>query len=278
MRLHLLLLASLVVALWATSCSTGPKGPQPGTPAFYWGAAKEMYHAGNYIKANDDVMEITRTENEFTAKARAMQTALAAGLTQAYMELADTNDAGAKANRNTPMPFRKDASTMRSLASTAALEMAEAIHASIEKDNDPNVVLAFEYPTGSASQPAGLKKIAGGMLLQESEKESLQTAMVQRGVVRTICRLAGNPDDTAKTVEVFKAPEVKVTRETWRFATAKLLYDASELYGSNKLDQPNRLKLLCDEAMRALQSIPQTKDTKALATKIQATLKKIRAT
>src|SRR5271165_3281863 len=79
MKAHLLLFASLGLGMLSVSCSEAPKGPQPGTPAFYWGAAKEMYHAGNYGKANDDVMEITRSENEFTAKARAMQLVLAAG-------------------------------------------------------------------------------------------------------------------------------------------------------------------------------------------------------
>jgi hypothetical protein len=278
MKAHLLLLVSLVLCLLTVSCSDAPKGPQPGTPAFYWAAAKEMYHAGNYSKANDDLMEITRSENEFTARARAMQLVLSAGLTSGYRELADIYDAGAKANRQNPMPFRKESSTLRSMAATSALELAETVHASMAKDNDAAVLLAFEYPTGSASEPPGLKKVGSGMLLQDSEKELLQLAMVQRGVVRTLCRMVGNPDDTAKTVEMFKAPEVKVPRETWRFAAAKMLFDQGELFDSKRLDQPNRLKLMCDEASQALKTVPPNKETKALDTKIQAALKKIKAT
>jgi hypothetical protein len=55
-----------------------------------------------------------------------------------------------------------------------------------------------------------------------------------------------------------------------------MLFDESAIFGSNKIDQPLRLKALCDEALEALGAIPATKDTKALADKIQATLKKQR--
>jgi hypothetical protein len=277
MKARLLFLVFLA-AILTISCSTGPKGPEPGTPAFYWGAAKEMYHAGNYLKANDDLMEITRGENEFTAKARAMQLVLAAGLTQGYREMADIYDTGAKANRNNPMPFRKEASALRSLAASSAMELAETVHASIDKDTADAVLLAFEFPSGSATQPPALKKVGDGMLLQDSEKELLQAAMLQRGVVMALCRMTGNPDDTAKTLDLFKAGEVKVPRENWRFAEAKLLFDQTELFGSTKLDQPNRMKLLCDESSKALKTVPPSKDTKALDTKIQAALKKIKAT
>ena len=45
-----------------------------------------------------------------------------------------------------------------------------------------------------------------------------------------------------------------------------------------KLDLPNRLKLLSQEALKVLGAIPQTKETKALTDKIQARLKKARIT
>ena len=53
-----------------------------------------------------------------------------------------------------------------------------------------------------------------------------------------------------------------------------MLFEESAIFGPNKIDQPLRLKALCDGALEALGAIPETKDTKALADKIQATLKK----
>jgi hypothetical protein len=60
------------------------------------------------------------------------------------------------------------------------------------------------------------------------------------------------------------------------YGTAKALYDLSALWGPQKLDLPNRLQMMCQEALDALHSVPETKETKALTAKIQASLKKSR--
>ena len=44
------------------------------------------------------------------------------------------------------------------------------------------------------------------------------------------------------------------------------------------MDQPARLQLLCQVALEALKDVPESKETKALTTKIQASLKKIKGT
>jgi hypothetical protein len=273
-----LLLGALLLALTATSCSTGPAPPRPGTPAFYWNAAKDAYRTGDYQKTDTDLAEIVRTDNEFAARARAWSMVISAGLAQGFSQLADSFEAGARANRANPMPFRKQVTTLRSFASAADMQMAQTAHTFLEKDKDPNVLLAFEYPSGSAAEPGSLKKVAGGILIQDSERDSLQAAMLQRGVLLSLCRLSGNPDDAAKTLEKFKAAEVRVPRDVFLFAVAKTLQEHLELFGSSKLDQPTRLKALSQEALEALHSIPETKETKALAAKIQSSLKKTKGT
>ena len=59
-------------------------------------------------------------------------------------------------------------------------------------------------------------------------------------------------------------------------AAAKRLYEASDVYTDKKLDLPNKLKILSIEALGALKSIPETKETKALTDKIQKAMKKAR--
>ena len=54
-----------------TSCSSGPQPPQPGTPAFFWAAAKETYRAGDFLKTSENLQRILATDNEFSARARA---------------------------------------------------------------------------------------------------------------------------------------------------------------------------------------------------------------
>jgi hypothetical protein len=264
----------LISILALTSCSTGSNAPAPGTPAFYWGAAKTAYHVGDFRGASQNLNELIRGDNEFTVRARPLAMLVSAGLAKGYAEMADSYDAGARANRPNPTPFRKQVTTSRSMASSAAMDFVEGVHVFLQKDKDPDVLLACEYPTGSLAEPAALRRVASGIVIQDSERDGLEAAMLQRGVLQTMTQMVGAPDDPAKTLELFKGGEPKIARAKFLFATAKALYDASALFGSMKMDQPNRLEALCNEAQEALKSIPETKDTKALAAKIEAALKK----
>lgn len=268
------ILAALV-ALAATSCSTGPAPPKPGAPGFSWAAAKEAYRAGDFQKADANLVDIIRTDNEFSARARAWEMVISAGLIQGFSQLSDGFEAGARANRANPTPFRRQVNTLRSYAGAAALQLVETSRAFLEKDKDPNVLLAFEYPGGSAAEPGSLKKAADGILIQDSERDSLPAAMLQRGVLLSVCRAVGSADDPAKTLERFKG-EVLVPREVLLLALAKTLQEQSELFGPNKVDRPTRQKLMCQQALDVLHTIPETNETKALVTKIQTSMKKIR--
>jgi hypothetical protein len=275
MRSPSLFAGTLLLALAATSCSTGPAPPKPGTPAFNWAAAKENYHAGDLQKTGATLADIIRTDNEFAARARAWDMVLSAGLAQGFFQLADSYEAGGRANRATPMPFHKQVTTLRSYASAAALELVQTSRAFLEKDKDPNVLLAFDYPSGSAAEPGSLRRVAGGIVILDAERDSLQSAMLQRGVLLSVCRAVGSADDPAKTLEKFKS-EVLVPRDVFLLAAAKALQEHSELFASSKLDQPTRQKLMCQQALDVLHAIPETKETKALVTKIQTSMKKIR--
>ena len=205
-------IAALLAA--GTSCSSGPQPPQPGTPAFFWAAARETWRAGDFLKTSENLQRILATDNEYTARARAWDTAISAGITQAYIELADAWEAGARANRANPTPFRKQVSTLRSLASASAIQYTEDLHKVVAADKDPNVLLAFAYPAGAIAPPAGLKRVSGGILVQDSERELLHAAMLQRGVLLSVCAAAGSPDDAAATQEKLKTGEFQIPRDT----------------------------------------------------------------
>lgn len=243
-----------------------------------WNAAKTTYHSGDFRKTSENLIQLIRSESEFTARARPWSTVISAGLAQGYADMAESYDAGAKMNRANPTPFRKQASMLRSLASASALEFAEGVHQFTALDQNPEVVLACEYPMGSMTEPAGLRKIASGMLMQDSERELLEKAMLQRGVLLSMSRVLGSYEDAAKTLDQFKTGEAKVARGTFLMGTAQHLYDLSALYGTQKLDQPNRLQLMCREALEALKGVPETKESKALTGKINAALKKAKGT
>lgn len=264
------------VGLLATSCSTGPKPPKPGTPAFDWSAAVEAYRLGDYVRASQMLAGVTRTDNEFRARALPWELVVSSGLAQAFRELGDRYELGARANRGNPAPFRRQMSAARGSASGEALQFAEAFHKFLESNKDPNIALVFKYPVGNVAEPPQLGKVGKGMLLPAAEMESLQKAMLQRGVLMAACLAVGAPGDPAKALELFNKGNVQVPRDVFLTAMAGSLYAESELFGSTKLDQPSRAKMLLTEATEALKSVPPTKQTKELQKKIDGALKKLK--
>ena len=227
-----------LTGLIGASCSSGPRPPEPGTPAFFWAAAESTYRGGDFRKTSENLAQFQGTDNELAAQARPLAAVVSAGLAKGYYDLAEAYEAGARMNRNDPTPFRKQVSNLRSLSGTAALELAEWLRAVVEKDKDANITLAALYPSGSMTEPPGVRKIAGGMLLQDSEKDLLETAMLQRGVVMAMSSFVGAPDDSARALGLLKSGQASVPRATFIYGAAAALYDLSPLYASTRLDSP----------------------------------------
>jgi len=169
-------------------CSyAGGPPPQPGTPAFFRSGARASHNAGDFTRTDDQLQQILAGDNQFVTRARAWDIPISAGLAQGHTEMADAFEAGARLNRANPAPFRRLAIAERSFANGEALQFAGEVGKFIARDKDPNVALTFRYPAGSLAQPAALGKISSGLLVQDSERESLQTAMLQRGVSQAVC-------------------------------------------------------------------------------------------
>jgi len=267
-------LASAVAgfSLIAAGCSSGPQPPQPGSPAFYWAAARSTYAAGDFLKTSDNLSQLG-TSADFGARSQPWFIVVQAGLAKGYMDLAENFDYGAHANRANPTPFIRQEHQLQSLANSSTMALAETLHKFLAAPPTDNILLEFPFPTGSAAEPVQLQRVAKGMIVPDADIESLQQAMVQRGVLLTVTDVVGASGDPAKALEIFKAPEVKVARATYLTATARALSNLAELYGPRKLDQPDRLNVVCDEATAALKGVPESKDTKDLLAKI-AKLKK----
>ncbi len=271
---NIALFAVIASSLILLACSSAPTGPRAGTPEFYWQAARETYSQGDYAKADEHLSRVIRSDNEYTNRAMAFQMVLTSGMLRGLQEFAATYEDGAKANRLNPTVFRRQALTARSAANPLALQFAEVFQKFVQTAKDPNVTLDFPFPKGSAAEVPELAKVSKGLVLQESEVELLQKRVIARAVLLNTCRATGNKDDAAKTAELFKAGSAQVPRATFILAMATALFEESDLFSTKKLDQPQRMKLMCNQALEALKTIPETKETKALAAKIQATLKK----
>jgi hypothetical protein len=270
---NLLLPAILGCAVVIGGCSSGPQAPQKGTPAFYWQAANETFRAGDYMKTADHLSRITRTDNEYAARARSWQLVLASGMAKGYMELADAFENGARANKANPTPFRRQVSTYRTAANSLALQVAEDV-AALRKSAGEEVPLDFPFPTGSPTPSPLAAKAGAGILPQAEEIQTGQKRALERGVLMMACRAAGAPDDVARAQQLFKTSGAKTSRAAFIQAMARALYDNSELYTRQKLDQPDRMRMMLQQALEAAQSLPDSKEKKELAAKIEAALKK----
>ena len=270
-KTRILLTALLMIALFGfTSCSTAPRGPQPGTPAFYWQAASETFAARDYLKTVDHLGRLTRTEGEFASRALPWQLVLTAGLAKAYGDLADEFDSGAKVNIFKPMPLRRVMSDYRTLAEGRALEFGEAFMR-FEKalKDQQTVALEFPFPSSDVAEIQDLKKIRAGSLLPEANMAVVVRKMIERSVTQVACAAVGAPGDTAKAQTLFQAGPVQAPREVFLLAMVGNLYDQARLFVRTKLDKPDRIKLFAGEAYDTLKLLKENKQTKDLTAKFQ---------
>ena len=253
------------------SCS-GSNAPLEGSPAYYWAAAKETFATKDYVKTVEHLEKITATENEYTARARPWLLVMTSGMSAGYMYLADSFEAGARANKANPTGFRKQVNTYRREASQLALEFVQVFD-QFQKGKDDPVPIAMPFPTGNAAPPTQLSRASAGIMLAQQELEPVEKQTVARGVLLTSCDTAGAPNDLAKTEELLKPGTLTVPRAAFMTAMANTLFAESELYGSRKLDDRDKQKIFCNRALDALKTVPETKQTKELTTKINKALK-----
>jgi hypothetical protein len=261
------------VSLFTICCSTGPAPPKPGTPAFYWSAAKTAYAAGDYQKTSDNLQSIARTENEYTSRALAWNLVLMSGMVNGNMRIADNFEYGVKANRANPTPFRRGLTSYRTYAAQMAPQFVEAFMAFVKLNKDPKITLDFGFPAGNANPPADLDKVAKGELLADEAMQNASRLTLASAVVQAACAAVGAPEDVAKAQAVFATQPVQVPRETFLLAMANALFEQSQLYSREKLDQPPRMQVFIGQAENTLKGLPESKDTKALAEKIQKAVK-----
>jgi hypothetical protein len=257
----------------AISCSSAPQPPKPGTPAFIWGAARTTYASGDFLKASDNLSQIAKSENEFAVRSQPILLVLECGIAQGYTDLAENFENGARANRANPMPFRKQATLFRNYASAAAIQTAETTQKFLAGAKTDAVAFEFGYPSGSASEPVQLQRVAKGMIVPDAEIEHLQKAMVQRGVLQAVTRATGSGNDVAKALDLFKTGDVKIPRAAFVLALAKALHEQAGLFGPKKFDQPLRVAMLCKQSEDAVKTIPESKETKDLLAQIAKTRK-----
>jgi hypothetical protein len=270
------LLTIICISIIFAACSSGPSAPRPGTPAFFWAAAKENFSSGDFMKANEQLDRAGKS-SEFESKALTWSLVLSTGLVNGYGELADDFDKGAKANHTNPGAFRKQSSIYRRVARPLTMQLAEKFQA-FQKTTDAEVTLAFPFPSGTAVESPMMARVTGGTMLPETQREDAQRQVLSRTMILAASAAAGAGEDASKAQQLFKAGEVKVPRATFQVAMAQALFSAGDLYSPKSLSESDKVKLFCEMALDALKGVPDSLEVKALTERIQKTLKPLKQT
>jgi hypothetical protein len=262
----------LFTCLTLSSCSDG-NAPKAGTPAFYWAAAQENFATRDYMKTVQHLERLNTSDSEFTARARPWLLVMTSGMALGYMDLADRFEDGASITKSKPSEFRRRTNNYRVEADRLALEFVEVFDR-FRKGTDDPVPMAFPFRKGSASPVDQLAKVAAGSMPEQRDIEMAEKGAVERGVMLAACSAAGAPDDPAKTQELLKPGNFTVPRSAFVTEMVNTLFKQSQLYGPRKRADPDKFKLFCNRALEALKTVPETKQTKDLSTKIAKYLKK----
>jgi hypothetical protein len=261
-----------------SSCSSGPKPPAPGTPAFFWAAAKETYAAGDYEKTTQHLSRICSSQNEYTARAEPWLLILTSGLAKANLDLANAFEAGQKARPYHPKPpYLRQITLFRTYASGYALQFAQALGELEKSGKATTIPLDFTFPTGSATAPAEMSKIEKGTIPAPKALEEIRQQELKTGVIQMTCRAVGAAEDCAKAQQLFQSGKAEAPRDAFMLAMATALHETGQLFSRAKLDDPDRLKLFNTRALETLKTLPENKETAALNNRIQKALKPVSA-
>jgi hypothetical protein len=160
------------------------------------------------------------------------------------------------------------------MAANTALEFTQAVRNSCEIP-DKSVPLAFGFPPGSPDLPPDLAKVSAGTWLADAERETLERAMLKRGVIEALSAAVGNPKDPAAALQAFQTRPVQVSRQTFFYQMASFLYEQTGLFDAKHIDRPDRQMVMYKVALAALSSIDQADDAEALAARIHEAIKKL---
>jgi len=269
--------AAVVAAFTGGGCGTskGPAPPKPGTPPFFWAAARTAYQKGDFQAAMKNLMSIIATENEYTRRAQIWQLVLDAGMARGEMEWADILDEGRPAAKAREIDFRRLANEARALAGQSAMRFADTGHKLMPALTEDEIMLPFTMPDANRDRPVEVERIVKGILPMPAEVDRLHNLMVRRGVVLSVIAAADPAGDFERARALLSRPEPKVKREDFLLYLASQYTELSQLFAPKKLDRAARMKLFLDKGKEALAAVPQSPARTKIQKKIEEYEKKL---
>jgi hypothetical protein len=271
---HIVLIVTVLCLVFtAISCSSGPAPPAQGSTEWYWANAGTTWDTGDLLKTEDNLESVAKADSPLAPQAQPWRLILAGGLAAGYMDLADALERGGKANPEAAANFRRQMNDFRSMTNRQVAQFFQTFMEFKKTGGATAIPLAFSFPKGSAVAVPALARLSEGAAISEAEMFGAERRVLQRAVLMEACRAVGAENDTAKTQQVFSAENATVAREIFMLAMANRLHEMAGYYGSNKIDQPDRVKMFNEMALEIVKSLPESDDSKELIKEIEDELK-----
>lgn len=250
-----------------TGCgSSGPEPPKPGSPAFNWAGAQAAYKSGDYFKANDMLVQLSKGKSEFAERARPAALVTSLALATSYMEIGDKFAEGAKKTRKGEAPFRRLSAEYRAKTQIAAMAFVEDARRHTDINKDKEVKLELDPPPAAVDTPPQYLKLGGGNMIPEAEIPEMEREVVRRELGKLL----------GKSLKVTSAGETTVPGPAFLLMIGKGLNSVGEIFGEKKLNQPSRVRsVIYEEALEALAMVKGDKEAAALSKKISEASKKL---
>jgi hypothetical protein len=188
--------------------------------------------------------------------------AIASGLAQAYLDMANDFQSGVKANKLNQAPGRKMMGDYRVMAETRVLEFVETLIAyNKTKVQDP-VILEFPFPQVASGEIRERAQIQGGLLLSQETITLYERKMIERAVPEAVAAAVGATGDFAKAQAIFQGGKAPVPRNVFLHAMIESLDEQARLFSRAALNKPDRLFILANQGLETLKTMEDNEDNK----------------
>lgn len=271
----LILIISLLLILFMSSCSGTSNQPNPATPEGRFELAKTEFSNDRFDKALGYAEKILRDtpKHELATSAAIMQLTIYGGQAEGCRLIAKAFADGRMSTRDVRLKtaFRNTEFDYYRRQKAYILNFMEGFDA-FAKGMDRSKPISYQgvYPQIEAGPRLFLEKVSKGMAVADEDRLKDEEEALRNGVMTVLTELAGLGADRAKAKTMFAAGTVSVDPGDFLFAVAKILHEQDVLFDRFQLNELTNFRIFCDRTNKTVTESLDILKSKGEKSKIDA--------